>query len=260
MESVGYARALGEEFWRKNNVARSEKSQRQLSDMKEQVRLNRRDLSVVDELIKRLKDKLLPIPGGSVLMSKTEFTVGEWKLYLKAEGLDEWKQPAPEVFIQDDTHPVVKLRKQDATRCCEWLSSVTGEVWRLPTNSEWDLVVGPSKYPWGDYFPPSERDANTHLAVDGKPDPNFVGLDGIKGTAPVMSFKPNAVGFYDIGGNVAEWMGDGISKDGGQVIRDLGWNGFGHALSTGRSSRHEKDDMLRTLYHAIGFRVVCETK
>jgi hypothetical protein len=53
----------------------------------------RQDVSVIPELVKRLEAKLLPVPGTDVLMSKTELTVGEWKLYLKAEGLPDWQQP-----------------------------------------------------------------------------------------------------------------------------------------------------------------------
>ncbi len=43
-------------------------------------------MSVVPELVKRFEARLLPAPGTEVLLSKKEFSVGEWKLYLKAEG------------------------------------------------------------------------------------------------------------------------------------------------------------------------------
>ncbi len=73
---------------------------------------------------------------------------------------------------------------------------------RLPTNAEWEAAVGTSNYPWGDYYPPNWDDGNYAVAEDGKLDPQGVGVDGIKGTAPVGSFKMNVLGFYDLGGNV----------------------------------------------------------
>jgi formylglycine-generating enzyme required for sulfatase activity len=42
-------------------------------------------------------------------------------------------------------------------------------------------------------------------------------VDGILGTAPVASFKPNALGFYDLGGNVAEFMWDGVDENKGYI-------------------------------------------
>lgn len=49
----------------------------------------KKDLSVIPELVRRLESKMLPVPGTRISLSKTEFTVCEWKLYLKAEGRPE---------------------------------------------------------------------------------------------------------------------------------------------------------------------------
>jgi formylglycine-generating enzyme required for sulfatase activity len=68
------------------------------------------------------------------------------------------------------------------------------------------------KYPWGDYYPPKKEDGNYAILADGKDDPAKVGVDGVKGTAPVGSFRANALGFYDLGGNVWEWMQDGYDE------------------------------------------------
>ena len=153
-------------------------------------------------------------------MSTTEMTVGEWKLYLKAEGLPEWQQPEKD-WEQTDEHPVVKVSWNKAKELCEWLSAKTGKEWRLPTNAEWDAAVGTTMYPWGDYFPPKWDDGNYAILEDGKDDPQMVGVDGIKGTAPVGSFKPNALGFYDLGGNAMEWMWDGFDANDPKAQRVL---------------------------------------
>jgi hypothetical protein len=182
---------------------------KELGDVWETIADRRRDRSVIPELIKRLEAKMLPVPGTEILMSRTEFTVGEWKLYLRAEGYPEWQQPDAKEFMQTDEHPVVKVSWNDAMKFCEWLSKVSGKKWRLPKNEEWEAAVGKTKYPWGEYFPPKKEDGNYRILADGKDDPAGVGADGIKGTAPVGSFRANALGFFDLGGNVSEWMLDG---------------------------------------------------
>jgi formylglycine-generating enzyme required for sulfatase activity len=172
-------------------------------------------------------------------------------LYLKAEGLPDWQQPSRD-FEQNDEHPVVNVSWNDVKKFCEWVSKVTGKEWRLPTNSEWEAAVGTSKYPWGDYYPPNWDDGNYAVAEDGKADPAKVGVDGIKGTAPVGSFKMNVLGFYDLGGNAREWMWDGLDeKTGNRVIRGGDWNfSAGHCSVAFRVSRYQGNRDLD-----LGFRV-----
>jgi formylglycine-generating enzyme required for sulfatase activity len=211
----------------------------------------RRDPNAVLELVKRLEVKMLPVPGTNILLSKTEFTVGEWKLYLRAEGLPEWTQPK-RGFDQDDEHPLVMVGWNQVKVFCEWLSQKTGKQWRLPTNAEWDAAVGTADYPWGDYYPPRWDDGNYAVGADGKEDSQFVGLDGIMGTAPVGSFKVNALGFYDLGGNVAEWVWDGLEeKTGRRVFRGGHWRRAAEYCTA--AVRLTGEPEVRTEFH--GFRV-----
>ena len=229
MEALAFGKGLGD-FWKQQ----------------------RKDVSVIPELVKRLEAKLLPVPGTEVLLSKTEFTVGEWKLYLKAEGLPDWQQPEKE-WTQTDEHPVVKVSWNQAVKLCEWLSKVTGKEWRLPTNAEWEAAVGTSTYPWGDYFPPHWDDGNYRILADGKDDPKEIGVDGILGTAPVGSFKPNALGFYDLGGNAAEWMLDGIDPKDPKARMLRGGNWF-NGLVYARSAAINRDAHIHA-YRGNGFRL-----
>ena len=153
-------------------------------------------------------------------MCNTELTVREWKLYLKEAGLPEWRQPAKD-WLQTDQHPVVMVSWDEANQFCDWLNTKTRKTWRLPTNSEWTAAVGKKKYPWGDYYPPHKEDGNYSVLGDGSRDPKVIGVDGVYGTAPVASFKPNELGFYDLGGNVWEMAGDLV--DNKCHIRGAGW-------------------------------------
>jgi formylglycine-generating enzyme required for sulfatase activity len=223
--------------------------------MAEAERMARKDPSVIGELIKRLEAKMLPVPGTEILLSKTEFTVGEWKLYLRAEGYPEWQQPDPKEFMQTDEHPVVRVSWNEVTKFCEWLSKVSGKQWRLPKEAEWEAAVGKTKYPWGEYFPPKTEDGNYAILADGKDDPAKVGVDGVKGTAPVGSFRANALGFYDLGGNVWEWMQDGYDEKDPKAnrrIRGGSWDSYAYFAEVSNRVRSYNPD-YRSPYN--GFRV-----
>jgi formylglycine-generating enzyme required for sulfatase activity len=134
-----------------------------------------------------------------------------------------------------DEYPVVEVTWNEATRYCNWLSAKEGlppayelqggtmvgtspltTGYRLPTEAEWAWAArfagtgGGRKYPWGNSLPVAAgsgnyADAAARELVDG----TISGYnDGFAATAPVDSFKPNAVGILNMGGNVAEWVHD----------------------------------------------------
>jgi serine/threonine protein kinase len=228
-EAMEFGKTLGD-FWKERN----------------------RDLNALSSLIKQLESKLIPVPGTKVLMSRTEMTVGEWKLFLKAEGLPEWQQPNTH-WTQTDEHPVVNVSWDRAKEFCAWLSAKTGKSWRLPTSKEWQAAAGNTLYPWGEYFPPNRDDGNYAIEPNGKHDNSRVGIDGVKGTTPVGSFKPNALGFSDLGGNVWEWVADtpGCGLGGGWDIR------AGRGVIVDWTSASKILNKPSLICDSIGLRLVC---
>jgi formylglycine-generating enzyme required for sulfatase activity len=216
------------------------------------------DPSALAELVQRLEAKLLPLPGTNVLMCKTEFTVGEWKLYDKATNQTTYSQPGSwkktgVEFVQDDNHPVVYCSWTAVYALTEFLSTQTGKQWRVPTSKEWAAAVGPSTYPWGNYYPPNWDDGNYAAGTGMGEDPERKGFDGIYGTAPVASFKPNALGFFDLGGNAAEWTADlGQDKKGPRFVRGGSWLNY----NVGCTSSFKETTPVNFSNNAFGFRLV----
>ena len=149
-----------------------------------------------------------------------------------------------------DKQPAVRISWQQAAAFCNWLSAKDGlppayvtrggklelaepvtTGYRLPTEAEWEFAARYNgreavlKYPWGDALPVAARSGNyadqsaiylTPVVISGYD-------DGFRVAAPVGSFAPNALGLFDLGGNVAEWATDRYSiyvTDVDQVVVD----------------------------------------
>ncbi|MCP5198140.1 MAG: SUMF1/EgtB/PvdO family nonheme iron enzyme [Gammaproteobacteria bacterium] len=123
-------------------------------------------------------------------------------------------------YPQKEDHPVVCVSWNDAQRYVTWLSERTGQVYRLPSEAEWEYAARAgttsARY-WGDDPEQACQYANGADQTEG-PD----GLtwnekheckDGYWFSAPVGSFRPNDWKLYDVLGNVWEWTCSAYAKD-----------------------------------------------
>jgi formylglycine-generating enzyme required for sulfatase activity len=123
----------------------------------------------------------------------------DWWAYVPGTN---WLHPeGPHTSLQGRwKYPVVQVAYEDAEAYASWAGK------SLPTEAEWEFAarggIDGAEYAWGDEFSPNgEIMANTWQGEF--PWQNLL-TDGFAGTAPVMSFRPNGYGLYDMVGNVWE--------------------------------------------------------
>lgn len=103
---------------------------------------------------------------------------------------------------EDPRQPAVTMTQYAAKQYTKWLSGLTGQFYRLPTEAEWEYAARA-----GSTTPYSFGDA-------GKLGEYAWYYDNSDETShEVGKKKPNPWGLYDIHGNAAEWVLDAHSKD-----------------------------------------------
>ncbi len=173
-------------------------------------------------------------------LGRTEVTVAQFRRFAAATGYQaskgcrvpekqlgpkgriEWRDDAESDWQnpgfskpQSDDEPVVCVGRVDALAYLDWLTSVTGKRYRLPSESEWEYAAHAgttSAYFWGNN--PDNACAYANLYDKTAHSVANFGWsfadceDGFAEAAPVGHFKPNTFGLHDMIGNVWEWTAD----------------------------------------------------
>ncbi|OSM01536.1 SUMF1/EgtB/PvdO family nonheme iron enzyme [Magnetofaba australis] len=186
-------------------------------------------------------------------MGRFEVTQEQWTRLMKKN---------PSQFRNGPNYPVEQVSWSDVQEFVRRLNaaSTDGARYRLPTEAEWEFACragGPADRPCG-------GSSNVVAWHNG---------NAPLGTQPVGGKAPNALGLYDMSGNVLEWTADGYRENFHKIAsrRDGLRNPHGDADSPNRavrggSWRSQGDESLRAsrrhglppqLKHAsLGFRLV----
>jgi len=110
--------------------------------------------------------------------------------------------------------PVEKVSWNDIQEFIEFLNLRTGKKYRLPTEAEWEYAAreGGKKVRFGNGKNSADpMEINFNATKTFKRDYSKEGTFRNK-TTPVGLFQPNALGLYDMSGNVWEWVQDNYDK------------------------------------------------
>jgi len=133
-------------------------------------------------------------------MGKFDVTIGEYKLFCSSTGRKMKDTLSPD---WNDNYPIVNVSLYDAIAYAEWLSSITGKSYRLPTEAEWEYAARGGRKSKGYKFSGGQSmDTLGWYSNNSDGHPHPVGLK-----------KTNELGLFDMSGNVMQWCSDWYSAD-----------------------------------------------
>lgn len=129
----------------------------------------------------------------SFKMARYEVTQAQWKAVMGTN---------PSQFSNCDQCPVENVSFNDVQEYIKRINSITGKLYRLPTEAEWEYAARGGKKSKGYQFSGS-NDINLIAWCD---------LNSNGKTQIVGLKKPNELGIFDMSGNVWEWTIDRYSS------------------------------------------------
>jgi len=219
-------------------------------------------------------------------LGKYPVTQAQWRVVASMDGGALFEIPArgrplesdPSRF-KGDSRPVENVSWHDATEFCDRLSQHTGQLYRLPTEAEWEYACRAgttTPFHFGETITTDLANYDGTDSEDGKWSGSYG--DGPKGeyrqeTTSVGHFEiANAFGLCDMHGNIWEWCQDHwhddyegapvdgrawvdleASEDASRVVRGGSWLIFPRDCRS--ATRYY--DVAGERYFSNGFRVVC---
>ncbi|PHS78281.1 MAG: hypothetical protein COB59_07920 [Rhodospirillaceae bacterium] len=151
-----------------------------------------------------------------------------------------WTDRSPPPNRQN--HPVVLVSHDDALAYAGWLSRKTGQIWRLPSEAQWEKAMRGTdgrRFGWGDTFTPTALNSHDNGPFD---------------TTPVGSFKAGAspFGVLDGAGQVFEWTAEAAPQN-RFIVKGGSWDDQGCGVCR-PAARHSRPKSLKHVL--IGFRLI----